>query len=408
MPSVVMVNTVCGGSHGRIMRDLQLAATNQGYDVKIAYGRGMFPDHKDTIRIGNKADVLAHVALTRTLDRHALASKYATKQFIKTLKALAPDLLHLHNIHGYYLHARDLFDYINATGIPTVWTHHDCWAFTGHCSHFTRVNCQRWQQGCYECPQKREYPASFGLDASRSNWRWKREAFSRPSSLQIVTPSIWLSSMLSDSFLRDIPRLTVQNGVDLSLFRPTDERDREATRKALGVRPDQVLLTAVAAPFDARKGYADALQVGQYLGDQARVLLVGLEDSQLASLPPHVIGIKRTDGPESLVSIYNATDCLLNPTYEDTYPTVNMEAMACGTPVAGYAVGGATEQLESPCGIPVPVGNVEALATAALHQGKQKMALTALCRNYAINHFDRSRAIETYMALYNKMTGACT
>lgn len=403
MARVVMLNTVCSGSHGRIMRDLRAMAEQDGHSVTLAYGRGPDVDG-DFLRIGTKRDVLFHVALTRAFDRHARGSLHATRQLVKRLQTLKPDLLHLHNVHGYYLHAETLFDYLRAENLPTIWTHHDCWAFTGHCSHYVRAGCARWQEGCHNCPLKRAYPASYGVDASKENWRWKRDAFASVPSLRIVTPSVWLAEQMSASTLRDVPIQVIGNGVDISLFRPGG--GREEVRAAHGVAPGQAMLLAVASPFDARKGFADALAVAQKLKGRAKLVLVGLTAKQIAGLPEGIFGLERTDGPEALVSLYGAADCLLNPTYEDTYPTVNMEAMACGTPVACYGVGGATEQLQAPCGTPVSVGDTAALAKAAMDLAARKHELSGTCRAYAEAHFDRNTALQAYQKLYKEMLGA--
>ncbi|MDL2317483.1 glycosyltransferase [Eubacteriales bacterium OttesenSCG-928-A19] len=402
MARIMMVNTVCTGSHGRIMCDLRTAAEKKGHEVRIAYGRGADCGGQ-TIRIGSRRDVLAHVALTRLLDKHARGSKGATRAFIRQLDAFSPELLHLHNVHGYYLHAETLFSYIREHALPTLWTHHDCWAVTGHCSHFVRANCDRWRSECHDCPLKRAYPASYGLDASRENWQWKRAAFSGLPSLRIVSPSQWLDGVMADSMLRDTPRQVIGNGVDLSLFVPTSDA---SVRSRLGIDPNVPLLLAVASPFDERKGFSDALRLAESLSGKAHVCLVGLTDKQMKRLPGYVTGITRTDGPEALVALYGAADCLINPTYEDTYPTVNMEALACGTPVACYGVGGATEQLREPVGVAVRVGDVSALAKAAMRLAKQKRLLSPICRERAEQMFDRRKAIEAYMGIYQELTGA--
>ncbi len=403
MPTVLMVNTVSGGSHGRIMRDIKTEAVKAGFSVRMAAGRDVVDGVE---KIGSRRDVLAHVALTRLLDRHALGSRRATEAFIGTIREIKPDLVHLHNAHGYYLHAQAFFSFLKKEGIPLVWTLHDCWALTGHCSHFVRANCSRWKTGCYQCPLKKEYPASIFLDASRNNYRWKREVFTEQSGMTVVTPSVWLSHVVGESFLAAAPRQVIPNGVDLSLFvPPKHDSETMAVRARLGVLPEQKMLLAVAAPFDARKGFRDALAVSQTLGDSVRLVMVGLTAKQVAALPANITGIERTDGPEALVALYGAADCLINPTYEDTYPTVNMEAMASGTPVAAYGVCGCTEQLESPIGVAVPVGNPKALAQAAMTLAAQKPQVAALCREYAVRHFDRQRAARTYVALYQRILG---
>lgn len=401
MPKLAMINTVCSGSHGRIMQDLRGAAEADGFQTLIAYGRGADCGGL-TYRIGNQRDILWHVGMTRALDRHAQASRHATRKLIAQLEAWKPDLVHLHNVHGYFLHAQTLFDYLKEAGLPVLWTLHDCWAFTGHCSHYVRANCSRWQDGCHDCPLKREYPASYGLDASRANWQWKRDAFGSLSRLHIAAPSHWLDAQVAASFLGAFGRTVIPNGVDLSLFMPGNP---EGVRAAHGVQPGQAMLLAVASPFDARKGFEDVIQLAALCKDQARVVMVGLTEKQRAQLPAYITGACRTDGPEALVALYQAADCLINPTYEDTYPTVTMEAMACGTPVAGYTAGGAKEQLSAPCGTGVAVGDVQALSQAALALAGQRDRLRNPCREYAITHFDRRNAISAYLSQYHTMTG---
>lgn len=401
MPKLAMINTVCTGSHGRIMADLRHAAECSGFQAAVYFGRGGSAGPGCT-RFVSRGDVLSHVALTRTLDRHARGSRRSSHALVRALAAFSPDVLHLHNLHGYYLNAEVLFDYIRDHAVPTVWTLHDCWAFTGHCSHFVRASCDRWIDGCHHCPLVREYPASFGLDASAANWIWKRETFAKTKTLNIVTPSRWLDAMVGQSFLKDIPRAVIPNGVDLESFSVSQDKN---VRHKFGVQDGQAMLLAVAAPFDARKGFADALRVAETLGGNARVVLVGLEDRQMRNLPGNVTGVMRTGSPLELVSLYGAADCLINPTYEDTYPTVNMEAMACGTPVAAYAVGGCVEQLETDCGRLVSCGDADALAQAAMELAARKGQLRQACRVYAEEHFDRKRAVESYVALYRKLTG---
>ena len=279
MPSVVMVNAVCSGSHGRIMSDIGRAAQAAGFRTHIAFARGAA--NGADIRIGSMRDVYLHVAATRLLDRHGRASRRATERLTRQLADLRPDVLHLHNAHGYYLHYETFFAFLRQSGIPTVWTLHDCWAVTGHCSHFVRANCMRWRDGCHRCPLRREYPQSWLWDASRENWRRKRDAFSALPNLTLALPSRWLEGVVADSFLRDVPRRVIPNGVDLSLFSPRG--DGGQTRSALGIGPEEPLLLAVAAPFDARKGYAGrAGGCAQDAGARARC--AGRPDAGAAAL----------------------------------------------------------------------------------------------------------------------------
>ena len=397
MPRIAFINTVCTGSHGRIMDDLRRAAERAGFTCRIFFSRGKSAG-AHCVRFGDRADVALHGAASRLFDAQALGSRRATLLLLRMLDEFSPDLVHLHNAHGYYLNAPMLFAWLKKKNVPLVWTLHDCWALTGHCSHFVRAGCALWKTGCHDCPLKKEYPASLLLDRSRRNWRWKKAAFTSLPRMTIVTPSKWLSDVVGESFLQGAPRRVIGNGVDLTLFTPGGET--EETRRRFGVAPDRKLLLAVAAPFDQRKGFADALEVARLTRDEATLIMVGLTREQVESLPGGVIGVERTDGPEELVSLYRAADCLVNPTYEDTYPTVNMEAMACGTPVAAYGVCGCTEQVASPCGASVPVGDARALAGAALALCAEKPAIAAACREKAEREFDRKKAAEAYLKLY--------
>ena len=400
MPRIAFINTVCTGSHGRIMDDLRRAAEGAGFTCRIIFSRGKSAG-AHCVRFGDRADVALHGAASRLFDAQSLCSRRATRRLLRMLDEFSPDLVHLHNAHGYYLNAPMLFAWLKKRNVPLVWTLHDCWALTGHCSHFVRANCALWKTGCHDCPLKKEYPASLLFDRSRQNWQWKKRAFTSLERLTVVTPSQWLGEVAGESFLRGAARRVIGNGVDLKLFTPGG--DTEKTRREMGIPPGKKLLLSVAAPFDARKGFADALQIADMLREKAVLVMVGLTREQVESLPRGVIGVERTEGPEALVALYRAADCLLNPTYEDTYPTVNMEALACGTPAAAYGVCGCPEQLEAPCGETVPVGNARALAEAALALCAEKPKISAACRAKAERDFDREKAVKAYTKLYEEV-----
>ncbi|GHU72087.1 glycosyl transferase [Clostridia bacterium] len=390
---ILFINTVVTGSHGRIVSDLAEAARNAGnveFETEFAYGRG--DDSPE--RIGGPLDGAAHLLSTRLFDAHGFGSVRATKALVKRLKAHPPDLVHLHNVHGYYLNIEILFEYLKASGIPVVWTLHDCWAFTGHCSHFVRAKCFKWQKGCEHCPMKREYPTSLLLDNSKSNYNRKKAAFTGHPNLSIVTPSEWLAKLVNQSFLKDYPVSTIPNGVDLTVFAPTDMPQAK--------RP---LILAVAAPFDKRKGFEDTLKIAQSI-PEADMIMVGLTPKQIASLPKGsaITGLTRTENRDELVSLYRRASVLLNTTYEDTYPTVNMEAMACGLPVACYSVGGCPEQITYQTGALTPVGDVSALINAARRIIAQpRDEFKAACRARAEAAFDRKAAMRRYISLYKSI-----
>lgn len=338
---ILMINVVCGiRSTGRICTDLAMALEAQGHEVKIAYGREEVPERfkKYAVRIGNGLDVKLHGLKARFLDGCGWGSARATERFIEWLTEWNPDIIHLHNIHGYYINIELLFNYLRTCGKRIIWTLHDCWAFTGHAAYCDYACCNRWVDGCYNCPNIREYPMSL-IDRSDSNWKRKGEVFNNIQGLSIVTPSEWLADLVKKSFLSCYPIKVIHNGVDISLFKPNkgDILDR------IGANNKRIIL-GVAALWERRKGLKDFIDLSTMLSpEEYQIVLVGLSGKQLDELPSGIIGIKRTNSVQELVELYSAAEVYLNLTYEDNYPTTNLESIACGTPVISYDTGGSGE-----------------------------------------------------------------
>ena len=335
-----MINVVCGiRSTGRICTDLAAALEEQGHEVKIAYGREEVPEQfkKYAVRIGNDLDVKLHGLKARLFDGCGFGSKKATEKFIEWVKEFDPDVIHLHNLHGYYINIEVLFDYLRTCRKRIIWTLHDCWAFTGHAAFCEAANCERWITGCYDCPKKNDYPVSL-FDKSTENWKKKKNLMEGIPNLTIVTPSEWLANLVRNSFLAQYPVLVIHNGLNTSVFKPTDSDVKER----LGLQNKKIVL-GVAALWEKRKGLDDFISISKMLPTQYQVVLVGLSRKQVRYLPKAIVGIERTNSVNELVELYTAADVYVNPTYEDNYPTTNLEAIACGTPVITYNTGGSGE-----------------------------------------------------------------
>ena len=352
---VLQVNTVCGyGSTGRIAVNIGNYVTKQGQQCQIAFGRSNeTPLYDDTYYIGNSLDHYLHGLLSRITDRQGFYSHIPTYNFIKHIKTYKPDIIHLHNIHGYYLNIHILFNFLRETNIPIVWTFHDCWPFTGHCTYFDMVRCKKWQTGCICCPAKRDYPTSYFMDQSWKNYEEKKELFSSLKKLYIVTPSCWLMNLVAKSFLGNQNIRVINNGIDTKVFRPikTDVRDR------YGIDNNKIVLLGVASLWGKRKGYLDFLKLANCIEENTIIVMVGLNDAQLKELPKNIVGIKRTNSIKELCEIYSTADYFLNLTYEDNFPTTNIEALACGTPVITYDTGGSVECITEKCGVIIEKGD---------------------------------------------------
>ena len=358
---VLQINSVCGiRSTGRICTDLAELLERAGHECKIAYGREhvLAQHQKYAVRIGNDRDVKRHALRARLFDSAGLGSGHATKKFIRWVQAYDPDVIHLHNIHGYYINIKVLFDYLRESGKPVIWTLHDCWSFTGHCSHFDMVGCEKWRaQACDECPQKRGYPKSLFLDRSARNLVHKRGLFASLENLTLVTPSRWLADLAAQSFFAKTPIRVIPNGIDLSAFQPF-ESDFRARH---GIENKKVVL-GVASAWQKYKGLDDFVRLSAMLDDRFQIVLVGLTEEQRAALPSNILGITRTDSVRALAEIYTAADWFVNPTYQETLSMVNLEAQACGTPVITYRTGGSPETLDPDSGTVVEKGDIETVA----------------------------------------------
>lgn len=344
------------GCTGRIALGIYNALEEKGYDACIAWGRkNTAPPNVKTIKIGNKFDQQIHGLYTRITDKCGFGSKSVTKKFLKDIDEYSPDIIHLHIMHGYYINLEVLFNYIKKKNIPIVWTFHDCWAFTGHCPYFDLVNCEKWKTGCYKCEQKKKHPTSLIMDNSKYNWEKKKETFTGVKNMTIVTPSKWLANLVTQSFLKDYKIKIINNGIDLENFKPS----QSTFRKRYNLEDKKVIL-GVSSSWVKSKGLEDFCQLSKKLSKDYKIILVGLTKKQKENIPNNIIGIERTDSIKELAEIYSSADVFLNLTYEDNYPTTNLEALACGTPVITYNTGGSVEAvLESKAGAIVKQGDIE-------------------------------------------------
>ncbi len=341
---VLMINSVCGiRSTGRICTDLADQMSSGGHEVKIAYGRESVPERyqKYAVKIGTDLDQKLHGIRTRLLDEHGFGSKKATEIFLQWADNFNPDMLWLHNLHGYYINIELLFAWIKKRhGMQVKWTLHDCWAFTGHCTHFMIEKCEQWKTHCSCCVQKNQYPSSFFQDNCQSNYDRKKAAFTGVNNMTLITPSQWLADLVKQSFLREYSIEVHHNTIDTTIFKPTPSDFREKYNLQ-----DKKIILGVASAWSERKGLDDFFKLAEMIDDKYTIVLVGLNEKQIKAIPKKIIAISRTDSPQKLAEIYTAADVFFNPTYEDNYPTVNLEAEACGTPVVTYRTGGAPETI---------------------------------------------------------------
>jgi len=386
--------TVNSGSTGRIAEDIGKVMMRNGHESAIAFGRGDRPSESRKIRIGGKLNVYNHVIQTRLLDNHGFSSVKATKQFLREIKNFQPDVVGLHNLHGYYLHVGILFKYLKQHEIPVVWTLHDCWPFTGHCTYFDRVGCEKWKTHCQNCPLTGYYPQSWFMDRSFLNFEDKRTLFTGHPNLTIVTPSRWLKDLVKQSFLNEYRVRVIHNGVDTDVFKPYEN-----------IRKKKIVL-GVASQWSERKGLNDFFKLHKELPEEVEVVLIGLKPSQIKRLPRGIKGIERTESTEELAKWYSRATVFVNPTYIDNFPTTNIEALACGTPVITYDTGGSPEAVDETTGFVVEQGDLEGVVQS-LHtiSEKNRESYREPCRKRAVEYYNKEDRFQDYVELYERMLG---
>ena len=383
-------------STGKITESIAKLAMESGWECHIMHGaRCVGNTIQKHYQVSSLLGEYLHFAESLLFDRHGLASRMATKKVIQKIKEINPDIIQLHCVHGYYINYKYLFEYLNTTEIPVVWTFHDCWAFTGHCAHFVTADCNKWkEEGCHDCPLLKDYPKAL-TDRSKKNFSLKKELFSSNKNLHIVAVSQWLASYAKDSFLGNKDIRVINNGIDTNIFNPCSKKTSE-----------KFIILGVASAWNKDKGLIDFYKLRELLPiEDFDITLVGLSKEQVAQLPIGITGITRTNSVQELAKLYSEADVFVNPTYADSFPTVNMEALACGTPVITYKTGGSPEAIDENTGAVVNQGDYKALLDVirdfAAAGFKEKHASD--CRQRAEHMFDKDECFKEYINLYKKL-----
>lgn len=401
MPTLLQLNTTLNyGSTGKIAEGIGLLAKSKGWRSVMAHGPRMKnPSQLETIQTNSNLDEKVHGAVySLLLDKHGLGSKAAIRRFVEYLKTdVKPDIIHLHNIHGYYLNYEVLFDFLKSIDVPIVWTLHDCWTFTGHCTYFDAVGCDKWKSECHDCPQLKTYPTCIWKDNSRSNFELKKRLFTDISDrITLVPVSHFLEGYVKESFLKNCNSEVIHNGINLEVFRPNPDAKTHNQKK---------IILGVAAPWTQRKGLPDFIKLRDILPqEEFEIRLIGLSKKQVESLPSGIVGIERTQNVDELVKEYSQASVFVNPTYEDNYPTTNLEAIACGTPVITYLTGGSPESLSENTGLVVEKGDINGIETAIkqIISSPERFSAQA-CRAHAEGRFDASKQFQKYLDLYDRL-----
>ncbi len=398
---IIQINSLKNaGSTGRIAEGIGLKVIEQGGQSYIAYGRSANPGTSVAINIGNRGDQLLHLINTRIFDNHGFHSAQATRSLIKTIITLNPDIIHLHNLHGYYLNVELLFRFLGEIKTPVIWTIHDCWPFTGHCCYYERIKCHKWKVECHSCELKGLYPQSYICDNSRKNFSRKRELFNLPAKMNLITVSHWLEDQVRESYLNRYPVNTIYNGVDLSVFKPLD---RDELRAKYGFADKKVIL-GVANVWSEGKGLQSFIELSRLIRQNWQIVLIGLTRKQIKTLPTYISGIEKTNNIRELANYYNIADVFVTPSIAETFGFVAAEALACGTPVVAFNSSSLPELINEEVGFVVPMNDLKMLYQRVNEIiDRERSTYAPKCRRRAEELFDMNRQYGRYIELYSSL-----
>ncbi len=380
------------GGPPRIVNGIYDTLKEQGHECKIAAAREKMYAPEDSIRIGSDLGVKINALASRLFDNVGFSAKTATKKLIKQIEEYDPDIIHLHNLHGYYINIEILFNYLKKANKKVFWTLHDCWAFTGHCAHFTLADCYKWKTCCENCPQKRSYPSSLLLSRAKRNFGRKKAAFTGVKDMTIITPSKWLAELVGQSFLGSYPISVINNGIDVNLF-----KHKESDILIKNNIENKKIVLGVAQNWAEQKGLEDFIALSTLLPSNYQVVMIGLTSEQSKTMPRSVLALERTNNIDELVCWYSAANIFVNTTYQDTFPTVNLEAQACSTPVITYNTGGSSESV--PSENVVSQGDINALVSKIKELCESPNSEAKI---FSTENYDRKILYREYIKLYSK------
>ncbi len=390
---IIQLNSVYGiGSTGRIAKGIHQISKQNNIEILSIYGRKTDVEHKrSVVKIGSSYSVLVHMMFS-FFGWNGFGSKLATMKLIRQIDEFKPDIIHIHNLHGYYVNVPLFLSYISASNIKVIWTLHDAWLMTGHCAYFDFISCQKWKSGCYKCPLKTTYPYSFFYDNSKYQYQLKEKLINQIKNITLVTPSVWLGNFIPDSYLNKYNQKVIHNGIDLNKFRFLNSKVNQ-----------KFTILGIANPWTSRKGLKYFIELSKALNDDYAIVLVGLNYYQYLTLPKNITKIMATNNIDELVDLYNSADVFVNPTLEDNFPTTNLEALACGTPVITFNTGGSPESINDKTGIVTKDKTTESLINAIkIIQTNGKDYYTKHCIE-AAKKFSDIDVYKQYIELYKEI-----
>ena len=397
---ILQINAVYGkGSTGAIVRDISDALIKSGHESHIMWATGCKTDNTTAklIRIGSTLDHKLHALLRRIDGGQGMHSRLATKRVCKKILEIAPDVVHLHNLHSNYIHLPMLLNFLAKHNIPTLITMHDCWFVGAHCMHYIYHNCEGWLTDCRNCPAVT--PRLRKSVAKR--FAERKNIYSKFDNLAVNGVSEWTTEAAKRSILGTAKHIKrIYNWVDTKLFCPKDNAN--AVKARYGISENKKLILGVSQSWSQGKGLNSFIHLSSRLSDVAEIILIGADNGVPVKDNLRCIGF--TANVDELVELYSAADVLVNASEAETFGLVTVEAMACGTPVVAYNNSGSKELVSDAVGALAEDGNIQALYEGVikiLSNGKERYSSS--CRRHVCENFEKNAQVQKYIDFYKEI-----
>ncbi|TCT30367.1 glycosyltransferase involved in cell wall biosynthesis [Providencia alcalifaciens] len=397
---VLLIDVNCKkGSTGKIVYELYSELKEQGHEAAICYGRGDKISEKNIYKTSSDIETIIHAGMSRLTGYTGYFSPFSTKRIINIIDSFNPDVIHLHELHGYYVNIYPLLEYIKKKKIKTIWTFHCEFMYTGKCGH--SFECEKWKTGCHHCPQLNNYPRSLYFDRTEFMYNQKKDSFSNYHNLTIVTPSSWLAERTKISFLHEKKIKIIHNGINnKDIFKPIYNSSLYNKYNLYGKK---IILSIAPNIMSYTKGGEKILDIARKYHDQNVIFLLIGNDDEIKNLPKNVIAIGKIKDQNLLAEFYSIADLFLICSKRENFPTTCLEALSCGTPIIGFNNGGTAETAPGNLGFFVEDNDIDALVEFIKNftTGKTILASPQECRNFAVTNYSTENMLKQYIELYN-------
>lgn len=402
---ILQINAVYGqGSTGTIVRDIEHLCFESGIECYVASPDPKVREAKHGYVIGNTLDHKLHALLSRIHGKQAYFSHIPTRNLLMWMDEIKPDIVHLHNLHSNYIHLTMLLQYLAEKDIRTIITLHDCWFYTGGCFHYTADGCKGWLDNCGVCPNGKGDPIGIlGKHTSRTLADRKKYLLAIPR-LIVTGVSDWISGEARRTFLSKSNIVTVHNGVNMQIFKPT----KSDFRKRLGLEGKYVILGPASKwLLPVNKGVlTDFTKLMQ--SDEILLLFGVCSEAQKEyisslGLGDKIVSYGFTRDRKELAQLYTMADVFANTTREDSLSLVNVEAQACGTPVVTFDQTGPKETVDGVCSLHVQTGNAVAMYNAVSKARANTTEDTSDgCRRFIEDVFEVKDNYNKFISIYKR------